>query len=89
MEDEFNALIQNQTWQLVPRPPNRPVIGCKWVYKTKPSADTTSHRCKARLVAKGFHQVGDIDYHETFSPIIKVTTTRLFLALVVNQEGNV
>ena len=41
MQDEFNALIQNQTWQLVPRSPNRLVISCKWAYKTKPFSDST------------------------------------------------
>ena len=56
MHDEFNALLQNQTWQLVPRPTNQPFIGCKWVYKTKPSVDDVFHQYKASLVAKVFHQ---------------------------------
>ena len=46
MKDEFDALIHNKTWQLVPRPHNRLVIGCKWIYKTKPKlmAPLTSTR---------------------------------------------
>ena len=88
MENEFKALIENKTWNLVPRPLNRPVIGCKWIYKVKPSVDKT-HKYKARLVAKGFLQEGGIDYHETFSPIIKVTTIRILLALAVSQSWHI
>ena len=89
MREEFNALTQNKTWTLVPRPQNRPVIGCKWIYKNKPSSDGTSHKYKARLVAKGFLQEGGIDYHETFSPVIKVTTIRLLLGLAISQGWHI
>ena len=88
MKNEFKALIENKTWNLVPRPLNHPVIGCKWIYKVKPSADKT-HKYKARLVAKGFLQEGGIDYHETFSPVIKVTTIRILLALAVSQSWHI
>lgn len=33
MATEIDALARNQTWQLVPPPPNHHVIGCKWVFK--------------------------------------------------------
>ena len=89
MEEEISALTQNNTWTLVPRPHNRPVIGCKWIYKNKPSPDGTSHKHKARLVAKGFLQEGGIDYHETFSPVIKTTTIRLLLALAISQGWHI
>ena len=89
MKDEFDALIHNKTWKLVPRPQNRPVIGCKWIYKTKPATNDAPHRYKARLVAKGFLQEGGIDYHETFSPVIKVTTIRLLLALAISQNWHI
>ena len=85
MKDKYDALIHNKTWQFVTRLHNRPVIGCKWIYKTKPSPDGTSHKYKAHLVAKGFLQ-GRINYHENFSPIIKVTTIWLLLALVISQN---
>ena len=83
MKEEFNALTNNKTWILVPRPPNRPVIGCKWIYKIKPSADGISHKYKARLVAKGFLQEGGIDYHETFMFVL------ILLALPVLSEAQV
>ena len=88
MKNEFQALIENKTWNLVPRPLNRLVIGCKWIYKVKPSADKT-HKYKAQLVAKGFLQEGGIDYHEMFSPVIKVTTIRILLALAVSQSWHI
>lgn len=33
MNSEYQALLRNQTWRLVPRPKGKNVIGCKWVYK--------------------------------------------------------
>ena len=87
MKDEFQALRHKNTLKLVPRPHKCLVIGCKWIYKTKPSADSTPPKYKARLVAKGFLQEGGIDYHEMFSLVIKVTTIRLLLSLAISQNG--
>jgi hypothetical protein len=52
MLDEYNALMRNKTWTLVPPAPGRNIIDCKWVYKAKYKADGTVDRHKARVVAK-------------------------------------
>jgi hypothetical protein len=54
MEEELNALVRNDTWDLVNLPKGKYVIGTKWVYKTKYKSDGTIDKYKARLVAKGY-----------------------------------
>jgi hypothetical protein len=54
MNSELQALIDNQTWSLVPLPPGKHPISCKWVYRIKRNADGSVVRYKARLVARGF-----------------------------------
>jgi len=66
------------------RPAHQKVIRNKWVFKLKQKADGSLDRYKARLVAKGFDQEAGVDFHETFSPVIKPATIRLVLALAVH-----
>jgi histone deacetylase 1/2 len=51
MNDEYDALIKDKTWHLVPSSHGQNIIDCKWVYKVKRKADGTIDRYKAQLVA--------------------------------------
>jgi hypothetical protein len=85
MIDEFQALLINKTWHLIPPRADLNIIDCKWVFKLKEKADGIVDRYKARLVAKGFHQEYGIDYEETFNLVVKPTTIRLLLSLAVTR----
>ncbi|KAG8478707.1 hypothetical protein CXB51_028586 [Gossypium anomalum] len=49
-QDEFDALIRNSTWTLVPLPPDKKAIGCKWLFKIKKSLDGTLASRKGRTI---------------------------------------
>jgi hypothetical protein len=82
MKEEMDSLVKNKTWDLVELPKDRKVVGCKWVYKLKKGVDGKIERYKSRLVAKGYSQMEGIYFHEIFSPVVKLVSIRIVLALV-------
>ncbi|GKD60181.1 ribonuclease H-like domain-containing protein [Tanacetum coccineum] len=76
MLEEYTALIKNNTWILVPRPPDANIVRSMWLFLHKYNADGTLSRYKDRLVANGSTQLAGIDVDETFSPVVKPATIR-------------
>lgn len=68
MVEEYNSIMVNDLWEVVPRPQDRSVIGSRWIYKIKYTADGNVKKYKARFIAKGYAQKEGIDYGETFAP---------------------
>ncbi|GJW54145.1 ribonuclease H-like domain-containing protein [Tanacetum coccineum] len=69
MRDEYDALIKNSTWTLLPRPPDANVVCRMWLFRHKFLADATLSRYKARLMANGSTQLEGVHVDETFSPV--------------------
>ncbi|KAH9801106.1 hypothetical protein KPL71_000900 [Citrus sinensis] len=81
MQEEIEALHKNKTWELVPLPRGRKAIGNKWVYKVKRDGNDQVERYRARLVVKGYAQKEGIDFNEIFSPVVRLTTVKVVLAM--------
>jgi len=83
---EYKALVQNNMWTLVSPLVDDKIIGYKWVFRNKYNANGSLQRRKARLVAKGFHLTFGLHYNDTFSLVIKHSTIRVVLILVVANK---
>lgn len=89
MKDELDALKKNNTWELVPYHSDLRVVDCRWVFKTKFKPNGDVERYKARLVAKGFQQDPGVIFGNTFSPVARITTIRIILALATTLNWRV
>ena len=79
--------MKNETWELVPPPPNgKNVIGSRWILKVKRNADGSSDHCKARLVAQGYSQTKGVDCDEVLSPVVRYSAIRSLLALATMHD---
>ena len=77
----MESLNRNQTWTLVDLPRDSKAIGCRWVIRKK-----DNKQYKVSLIAKGYAQKEGINYNEIFSPIVKHTSIRMLLAIVVQFD---
>lgn len=87
MQTEMDALNRLKTWTLVPRPSNRTIIKCRWVYAVNRTIAGLIERFRARLVAKGFSQKAGINFHQTFSPDVKYDSIRIILSIAAAKTS--
>ncbi|XP_042515275.1 uncharacterized protein LOC122089621 [Macadamia integrifolia] len=83
MDVEYQAIMKNNTWKLVPHESGITIIARKWVYRVKTKSDGSIKRNKVRHVAKGFNQQLGLDFSDTFSPVVKAATIRTIRAIAV------
>ncbi|GKE64417.1 ribonuclease H-like domain-containing protein, partial [Tanacetum coccineum] len=86
IHDEYNALIRNRTWVLVPRPTGTNIVCCIWLFHHKYLTDGTLSHYKARLLANSSTQLEGVDVDETFSPVVKLGTIRTVLSLASSRN---
>ena len=77
----MESLISNRTQKLVDLPPGYKAIGCKWVLREKLKLNGSIDKFKTILVAKGFKQKANLDFFDTFSPVTRITSIRLLIAI--------
>jgi hypothetical protein len=86
MTKEYQSIVNNDVWEIVPRPKNKDVVFSKWIYKIKHAADGSIEKHKEIFVARDFSQKEGIDYEETFSPVARYTSIRTIIALVAKVK---
>jgi hypothetical protein len=85
MMEEYQSIMKNDVWEIVPRPKGKFVVTSKWVYKIKHAVDGSIDKYKARFVARGFSQQEGEDYDETFSPVSRYTSIRAIISLATSM----
>ena len=81
MHEEYELIMKNDVWDVVPRPEGKLVVTSKWIYKIKHASDGSIEKYKATFVAHGFSQKEGIDYEETFAPMARYTSIRAIIVL--------
>jgi hypothetical protein len=81
MVEEYDSIVKNNAWEIVPRLIDKLVVGSRWIYKVKQVDDGSVEKYKAKFVAQGFSQIEGIDYGDTFALVARYSSIRSILAL--------
>ncbi len=79
--EEFESLMENKVFEIVPRTRDKRILKSKVIYAEKPTEDMKESKCKARCVALGYAQREGEDYFETFSSPLKLGSARYLISL--------
>ena len=81
MMEEYQSIMNNDVWDIVPKPKGKSVVSSKWIYKIKHAIDGSIEKYKARFVARKFSHIEGTDYEETFALVARYTSIRTIMAL--------
>nr|GEZ71743.1 copia protein [Tanacetum cinerariifolium] len=76
-------------WVLVPASNNISPLTLKWIFKNKNDEENTVIRNKSRLVVRGYHQEEGLDFKESFAPVARMESIRIFLAYAAHKSFTV
>jgi hypothetical protein len=88
MKEEYQSIIKNDVWEIVPRPKSKDVVSSKWLYKIKHVANGSIEKYKTMFVARGLYQMEGIEYEDMFSLVARYTSIRTIIALVGKMKWN-
>ena len=86
IKSEIDSILHNHTWDLVNLPSGCKPLSSKWIFKRKRKVDGSIDKYKARLVIKGFRQTEGLDYFDTYSPLTRINSIRMVLAIVALKD---
>ena len=86
IKEEIDGLIERNTWTLINEDKSIRTIGSRLVLKRKRNSEGKIVKYKARLVAQGYTQTEGIDYLETFSPVVNITTIFVCLTYAIHNN---
>jgi Reverse transcriptase (RNA-dependent DNA polymerase) len=89
LQSELQSMKNHHVWDLVPRksvPIGKKVIKSKTICHIKRDENGHNAKLKTRIVAKGFTQVAGEDYHDMFSPVARLESLRLILAIAAKLD---
>jgi hypothetical protein len=81
MVEEYDSIIKNSSWEIIPRLVDKSVVSSRWIYKVKKDVDGSVEKYKEKFVAWGFSQIEGIDYEETFAPVTQYSFIRSIFSL--------
>jgi hypothetical protein len=86
MTKEYQSIIKNDVWKIVPRAKKKDMVSSKWIYKIKHVANGSIEKHKARFVACLFSQKKGIDYEEIFALMARYTSIRTIIPLAAKMK---
>lgn len=88
MDEQYESIVINDVWDVVPRPNGKSIVTSKWIFNIKHEIDGNIEKYKERFIARGFSQKEGEDYYDIFSPMAQYTTIHSIVSLAANQGWN-
>ena len=86
MKEEISSILKNKTWTVVKPEGNIKPIGVRLVFRVKKDSKGRILRHKARLVVKGYAQREGINFGEIFSPVARMESIQILIAIAAQEE---
>lgn len=86
IKNEIKSHLKNKTWIIADKKEGKHIITSKIILTNKYNKHGEIERRKARIVARGFNQIPGIEYNETYSPVVKLSSLRFLIGLAVEEN---